>query len=231
MNDKTYPPKEIQEAHRDASLAAYFGARHQMLRTLENTRVFEAGFDRGWQAFAVAAPPAPAAQAERVPPDVVEHIHLAWRGALQACGVSDADCDAISDVVLSNVASTLATQPTEAPGRHAESQAARDVLAERRRQVDAEGWTPEHDDQHRSGAMARAAAVYALVGSSNGRIPGDADTPSITERLWPHEWAWKWFKPKDRRHNLVRAGALILAEIERLDRLTAPQPTNKTEGA
>jgi hypothetical protein len=38
-------------------------------------------------------------------------------------------------------------------------------------------------------------------------------------RYWP--WEDKWWKPKDRRRDLVRAGALIVAEIERLDRLAA----------
>lgn len=109
--------------------------------------------------------------------------------------------------------------------KDAESAAARDVLAERRRQQEVEGWTPDHDDGHRNGSMARAASVYALVGSSDGRIPGDELTPSITERLWP--WGWNWFKPKSRRHNLVRAGALILAEIERIDRAHSPASGSK----
>ena len=38
---------------------------------------------------------------------------------------------------------------------------------------------------------------------------------------WPHTWDASWWKPKDRRRDLVRAGALIIAEIERLDRLDA----------
>lgn len=97
------------------------------------------------------------------------------------------------------------------------TQAAFDVLAERHRQVDAEGWTPEHDDQHNDGSMALAASVYALIGSSDGRHRGDnGQTPSITEILWP--WNWSWLKPKSRRSNLIRAAALLLAEIERLDR-------------
>ena len=35
-----------------------------------------------------------------------------------------------------------------------------DVLAERHRQVEAEGWTPEHDDTHARGEMASAAACW-----------------------------------------------------------------------
>jgi len=85
--------------------------------------------------------------------------------------------------------------------------AARDVLAERRRQVEQEGWTPEHDDQHEDCDMALAAIVYAE--SAVGYHTSCPDT-------WP--WSPKWFKPTTPRRDLVKAGALILAEIERLDR-------------
>lgn len=94
------------------------------------------------------------------------------------------------------------------------TEAAKDVLAERHRQVSVEGWTPEHDDEHDTGEMARAAACYAL---GKPEVHGYRVGAHVT--LWP--WDWKWWKPKNRRRDLVRAGALILAEIERLDRLTA----------
>lgn len=84
------------------------------------------------------------------------------------------------------------------------------IAAERRRQVEAEGWTPEHDDTHESGEMARAAACYAQ--EAGGRL---AHPP----RGWP--WEKGWWKPKDRRYDLVRAGALIAAEIDRIDRAAA----------
>jgi len=83
-----------------------------------------------------------------------------------------------------------------------ETAAARDVLAERRRQVEAEGWTPHHDDCHNKGELANAAACYAA---------GIA----IVD-LWP--WSRDWWKPRSHRRNLVKAAALILAEIERIDR-------------
>ena len=95
----------------------------------------------------------------------------------------------------------------------AETTAARDVLAERERQVSAEGWTPEHDDRHDDYEMALAAIVYAE--SAVGYHPTCPDT-------WP--WSSKWFKPSTPRRDLVKAGALILAEIERLDRAAAPTP-------
>lgn len=93
------------------------------------------------------------------------------------------------------------------------------VMAERHRQMMVEGWTAKHDDEHGDGAMALAAAAYAIAGSSDGRKVGDELTPSIIERIWRHTgWAWQWWKPKDKRRNLVRAAALLLAEIERMDR-------------
>lgn len=91
------------------------------------------------------------------------------------------------------------------------TQAAKDVLAERKRHVEVEGWTTAHDDEHSGGQMALAAAAYC-VSSQEGNSRWAVS-------LWP--WSRHWWKPKDRRRDLVRAGALILAEIERLDRCAA----------
>lgn len=90
--------------------------------------------------------------------------------------------------------------------------AARDVLAERERQVTAEGWTPEHDSKYRDNELPRAAACYALA----------FDIRFSDLHVWP--WERSWWKPTDKRRNLVKAAALILAEIERLDRVTATEP-------
>ncbi|MCI0999177.1 hypothetical protein HWD97_03675 [Ochrobactrum sp. C6C9] len=92
-----------------------------------------------------------------------------------------------------------------------QTNAARDVLVERCRQIDAEGWTPEHDDQHSSGEMARAASCY-ISDKERTHLP-------TVPLKWP--WSDVWWKPDGYRRNLVKAGALILAEIERLDRLSA----------
>nr|WP_278434388.1 MazG-like family protein [Brucella anthropi] len=97
-----------------------------------------------------------------------------------------------------------------------QSVAARDVLAERRRQIEAEGWTPEHDDEHSNGEMARAALCY-ITAKERSHLP-------TVPLKWP--WSDAWWKPDGYRRNLIKAGALILAEIERLDRLSA----SATEG-
>ena len=41
---------------------------------------------------------------------------------------------------------------------HPDTQAVKDVLEERQRQVSSEGWTAEHDDSHKGGQLAIAAA-------------------------------------------------------------------------
>ncbi|MFU2754506.1 hypothetical protein ACM7N0_11960 [Pseudomonas aeruginosa] len=91
-----------------------------------------------------------------------------------------------------------------------------DVQAERLRQVEDEGWTPEHDDEHSHGQMARAAACYALAGSS---APNDGTAALLVSLAWP--WDEQWWKPTSARRDLIKACALTLAEIERLDRATA----------
>jgi hypothetical protein len=90
------------------------------------------------------------------------------------------------------------------------SRAAEDVFGERQRQINVEGWTPKHDEQHNNGELAAAASCYAIWGA--GGVVPRATPPD----LWP--WDEMWWKPKDRRRDLVRAAALIIAEIERLDR-------------
>ncbi|WP_273661657.1 hypothetical protein [Pseudomonas aeruginosa] len=107
----------------------------------------------------------------------------------------------------------LAELLAAAPGKEV-PQAWLDVQAERRRQVEAEGWTPEHDDEHDTGALASAAGCYAMFS-----LAYPAGDPS---HFWP--WDKSWWKPSpDGRRNMVKAGALILAEIERLDRVAASQ--------
>lgn len=107
-----------------------------------------------------------------------------------------------------------------------------EIAAERQRQINAERWTPVHDDTHTDGSLARAAACYALpepeiarrteqVWPPRGEYP--VHVPYDVPKLWPSSWHSKWWKPTDRRRDLVKAGALILAEIERLDRAIAAQ--------
>jgi len=88
------------------------------------------------------------------------------------------------------------------------------IQEERQRQMDVEGWTPEHDDLHTGGEMADAAACYAKVAAM---ISYPGPTPLDVPSAWP--WDGWWWKPSsDPIRNLVKAGALIAAEIDRLKR-------------
>ena len=94
-----------------------------------------------------------------------------------------------------------------------------EIAAERRRQTEVEGWSPEHDDEHTDGSMADVAAAYAMTmvplqQVSNHPYRGVSWLPTF----WPASWGKQWWKPKDRRRDLIRAAALLVAEIERLDR-------------
>lgn len=73
------------------------------------------------------------------------------------------------------------------------------IAAERQRQVDVEGWTNAHDDEHGASVLENAAYSYR-----------DAEGP---DSPMPNEWPWsaEQWKPKDRLRNLERAGALYLA--------------------
>lgn len=116
------------------------------------------------------------------------------------------------------------------------------IAEERQRQVDVEGWSIEHDDQHTDGELAEAASCYASYAQSI-QVPinelyiySSVDLAHVnlaTEVLHKanakvlvgkdYRWPWdkSWWKPTpDRRiRELQKAGALIAAEIDRLNRL------------
>lgn len=96
------------------------------------------------------------------------------------------------------------------------STAACDVLGERLRQAEAEGYTLEQDDEYTQGQLADAASAYAAW-ARTWNMPYTECTH--TPAMWP--WASEGWKPQSQRRMLVKAGALILAEIERLDRQQA----------
>jgi len=100
-----------------------------------------------------------------------------------------------------------------------------EIAAERYRQLTDEGWDAAHDDGHGTGEIALAAATYAYAATiadeevkfhhnaMYGRAKGCF---SVICHMWP--WENHWFKPQGKRRNLIKAAALIVAEIERLDR-------------
>lgn len=94
------------------------------------------------------------------------------------------------------------------------------IAKERRRQIEEEGWTAEHDAQHTPSDLAAAAACYALApaGRDRAREPQHAATTILTlarRELWP--WDEEWWKPRTLRRDLERAGALCAAALDRLN--------------
>lgn len=91
------------------------------------------------------------------------------------------------------------------------------IAAERQRQVEEEGFTPEHDDEHIDAELSGAAVAYAdyacrQVWAWPGKL---GHRPPAQTWRWSHE---RWKPSDDPIRNLVKAGALIVAEIERLRR-------------
>lgn len=87
-----------------------------------------------------------------------------------------------------------------------------EIAEERCRQVNEEGWSPDHDDEHGPFRLSDAAAAYAVY--SGAQVAAE-----MAHKIWPFEK--KWFKPDGRyphRKNMVKAAALLVAEIERIDR-------------
>lgn len=81
------------------------------------------------------------------------------------------------------------------------------IAAERQRQVQQEGWSIEHDAMHVEGELRDAAICYAMV--------CDPRAGENVLGIWPWETIW-WKPSEDQVRNLVKAGALIAAEIDRL---------------
>ena len=80
------------------------------------------------------------------------------------------------------------------------------IADERKRQIEKEGWTLQHDSEHDVMEFIRAAKAYLMI-----------DEDFITrDCMWP--WTGGFFKPKDDIKDLVRAGALIAAAIDRLQK-------------
>jgi len=158
-----------------------------------------------------------------------EHGYFEFPVLLHAREATCPSCGWVNSLVMRNPLSLIAASPPviqdviravagPEPDAHVTdggTAASRDVLAERLRQQRAENWLFVNDDAYTTGELAWAAVSYAAPEP----VTHDGNDP------WP--WDPRWNKcGKDRRRDLVKAGALILAEIERLDRQTLVGPTS-----
>lgn len=100
------------------------------------------------------------------------------------------------------------------------------IAEERARQITEEGWSVAHDSmRHKEGELTNAALCYATVGSAQLRGSSVEEWPvdvfsddTITD--WP--WEPQWYKPSPHaERNLVKAGALLAAELDRIRNVDA----------
>ena len=189
-----------------------------------DTAVVHERAQRTWEAIlnGITAPAHPAevvpAQAVKPGDALIEAVDKWFADNTGLGGCSDKDVAELAAIFA-------ATQPA-AQGMDALTPAARDVLAERKRQIETEGWKPERDDVYDTGEMALAAACYAAHSASCAAIKAPHTARGVFVRtrsaqdfvgeMWP--WSADWWKPSGHRRNLEKAAALILAEIERIDR-------------
>ena len=108
------------------------------------------------------------------------------------------------------------------------------IAGERKRQIEKEGWSSDHDDEHVEGQMAWAAICYIAP----ARVYRKGGFSFFDPWAWDKEWDKrlkygkkgddelpdpKTYAPEQRLDLLVKAGALIAAEIDRLNRLKERQ--------
>lgn len=150
----------------------------------------------------------------RVRVDLNEPAELSIRNAVEAVESMGADVRLTEAVMLLDKARNCVADfidgvpgdPPADPGLTVIDE----ISLERERQIIEEGWTPSHDDEHFRRELAKAAAAYCLA---------DVDSHHGADQVWPFDGNWR---PKSHRENLIRAGALIVAELERIDRANTP---------
>ncbi|MEI8244598.1 MAG: hypothetical protein WCI51_02140 [Lentisphaerota bacterium] len=119
-------------------------------------------------------------------------------------------------IVIRHVMNMLADLLVNVAGAEKHVNTGVELIAEERdRQITVEGWTVEHDRQWKDGELAIAAACYSL--------PEKRLSISFRKKIWP--WDLRWWKPSpaNRIRELQKAGALIAAEIDRLQAEKQPR--------
>lgn len=89
----------------------------------------------------------------------------------------------------------------------------REILQARLRQIQKHGFGPEHDGRYKAGELPLAAATYVMVAARPQMRVHYRNT------LWP--WPDHWLRHESERDSLIKAAAIIIAEIERIDRKAA----------
>lgn len=86
------------------------------------------------------------------------------------------------------------------------------IAKERTRQIEKEGYNKEHDESHESDELIYAAVAYAIPHFWHSYPSGR----SRETEFWPWDFTYWKPSPDDRVKELIKAGALIAAEIDRI---------------
>ncbi len=92
------------------------------------------------------------------------------------------------------------------------------IQEERKRQLVKLGWTKDHDTQHKEAELGIVAVLYIINGLDNPKLKGDIEILQTLFDIWPKTWSRDWDKRDSTNQikSLVKAGALIAGEIDRL---------------
>lgn len=107
------------------------------------------------------------------------------------------------------------------------SQAITDIIAERQRQITEKGYTLDTDDIYTRHELSRGAMGYiaayqmpdlvdCLLGTSDAAIRNKLE--DLIRYFWPQRWPMTLLGPQEKRRMLIKAAALLIADIERGDR-------------
>ena len=209
--------KTFKDAECDVA-ATTLAAIAQPATTHADSRTLRARFDAWWPTLGQTIGEVAAWEAAQF--FAAPAIEQKGGGAVEYIGKLRATLHSIANTLddkeLRAAAKEAYASPTPAADA-VQTAAARDVLAERRRQIKVKGRLPEHDDECRCDEIAAYATFYVMPPAARD-WPADETSYGATwgTAIVPADWTPP--KSGDRRRELVKAGALILAEIERLDR-------------
>jgi hypothetical protein len=136
-----------------------------------------------------------------------------------ARGTGGCDVDYLAELISARLAAKPSGfHPDADAGTAASAKVAGELFEERVRQQIGEPYTADRDDEYLHGQLENAALTYLQYGRDDGRFKvaqayqAEGEAPAS----WP--WEAQFWKPSSRRRMLVKAGALVIAAIERLDR-------------
>ena len=88
------------------------------------------------------------------------------------------------------------------------------ISLERDRQINSHGYNAEHDQaENPNHELAQAASTYLNVAINE--MTGSPIDAKMFAQMWPNSWPKSSYKPESKMRNLIRAAALIAAEIDK----------------